>query len=93
MIEWAKKPSHKVKNHEKMRPQSRQSARLFLQPSTLELPSPFGTGGWKAHSLAGEGVGGVPIPTRVHTLWCSIYKYFVDKTDPGVLDVVDGKAA
>jgi hypothetical protein len=36
-------------------PQSRQSAKLFLQKG----------GG-------GRGVGGVPIPTRGHTLWCSI---------------------
>jgi hypothetical protein len=41
------------------RPQSRQSAKLFL--------------GGGAHSLAGERVGGVPIPTRGHalSLWYS----------------------
>jgi hypothetical protein len=71
------------------RHQSRQSAKLFLQSSELGLhsttplaagvcaPLPFGPGG-RAHSLAGEGLGGgVPIPTRGHTLWCSILKYFV----------------
>jgi hypothetical protein len=58
-----------------LRAQSRQSAKLFLQSSVLGLlhqqasvpPPPFGCGG-----------GGVPIPTRGHTLWYSrIYMYFV----------------
>ncbi len=35
-------------------------------------PPPFGPGG-----RANRGVGGVQNPTRGHTLWCSIYKYFV----------------
>jgi hypothetical protein len=45
--------------------QSRQSAKLFLQSSELGLPHP---------PPAGRGVGGVPIPTRGHTLWYSVYK-------------------
>jgi hypothetical protein len=56
----------------------------FLQSPELGLPNPFtrrlvcppppfgsgGGGGGRAHSLAGEGV---PIPTRGHRLWYSIY--------------------
>ncbi len=69
--------------------QSRQSAKLFLQSSELELPHPpWPQASVPPHSqvrggegsLACErGVGGVPVPTRGHTLWCSIYigKYFV----------------
>jgi hypothetical protein len=66
--------------------QSWQRAKLFLQSSELGLPHPLsrsgecvpppfdpGGGGGRAHSLTGEGVGGVPIPTRGHTLWCSIF--------------------
>jgi hypothetical protein len=46
--------------------QSRQSAKLFLKSSELDSPNP---------SLAGErGVGRVPIPTRGHTLWYSLYR-------------------
>ncbi len=60
--------------------QSRQNARLLLQSSELGSPtthsqaseSPsFGSGGG-THSLGGEGVG-VPILTRVQTLWYSRY--------------------
>jgi hypothetical protein len=63
-------------------PQSRQSAKLFLQSSELGLaqpltrrrvcpPPPPGSGG--SGTLAGErGVGRVPIPTRGHTLWYSL---------------------
>ncbi len=62
--------------------QSRQSVKLFLQSSELGHPQPlarkrvppppFGSGG--RSTLAGEKVGGrVPIPTRGHTLWYSIY--------------------
>ncbi len=40
-------------------PQSRRSAKLFLQSSELGLPLP----------LKRRGVGRVPIPTRGHTLW------------------------
>jgi hypothetical protein len=41
------------------------SAKLFLKSSELGLPQP---------SLAGErGVERVPIPTRGHTLWYSLY--------------------
>jgi hypothetical protein len=63
-------------------PQSRESAKRFSSrwnwdsPTPLAAgecaPPPFGTGG-RAHSLAAKGVGRVPIPTRGHTLWCSIY--------------------
>jgi hypothetical protein len=60
-------------------PQSRQSAKLFLQSSELGLsqpgecaPHPLVTGG-VAHSLAREGDRRVPIPTRGHTLWYSLY--------------------
>ncbi len=59
------------------------SAKLFLQSSALELPHPlsrsrspppFGPGGRHTGTLAcGRGFGGVPIPTRGHTLWCSVY--------------------
>jgi hypothetical protein len=72
----------------------RQSAKLFLQSSELglSLPQPLtrrrvcpppspGSGG--SGTLAGErGVGRVPIPTRGHTLWYSlfIYTYFVADT-------------
>jgi hypothetical protein len=69
-------------------PQSRQSAKLFLQSSELELPQPLTRRrvcpptphppvlGGGAHSLA-RGVGRVPIPTRRHrytvVLWYSLY--------------------
>ncbi len=62
------------------------SARLFIKSSELGFsnpspagecaPPPFGTGG-RAHSLAREGSGRVPIPKRGNTLWYSIYMYFV----------------
>ncbi len=66
--------------------QSRQSAKLFLQSSKFGLPQPltrrrvcpppFGSGG--RGTLAGERGGvRVPIPTRGHTLWYSLYMYFV----------------
>jgi hypothetical protein len=62
--------------------QSRQRAKLLLQSSELGLPQPlahrrgspplFWGGG--ACTLAGErGVGRVPIPTRGHTQWYSLY--------------------
>jgi hypothetical protein len=66
------------------RPQSRQSAKLFLQSSELGLPHPFtrrrvcapsfGPGGGYTLACRREG-GGVPIPTRGHTLWYSIGIY------------------
>jgi hypothetical protein len=66
-------------------PQSRQSARLFLQSSELGLPLPLtrrrvcpspGSGG--RGTLAGErGVGRVPILTRGYTLWYSVYLHTV----------------
>jgi hypothetical protein len=64
--------------------QSRQRAKLFLQSSELRLPHapltrrrvcphPLAQG-WEAHALAcGRGVGAVPIQTRGHTLWYSVY--------------------
>ncbi len=61
-------------------PQSRQSAKLFLKSSELGVPQPLnrrrvcplGSGG--RGTLAGErGVGRVPIPTRGHTLWYSLF--------------------
>jgi hypothetical protein len=69
-------------------PQSRQSAKPFLQSSELGLSHPFsrrrvcpptlwsGAGGHTPHSLAGEGLGwgrGGPIPTRGHTLRGALY--------------------
>ncbi len=54
-------------------PQSRQSAKLFLQSSELGLPHPLSRRRLCPPTLCGRGVGGVPIPTRGHTLWCSIY--------------------
>ncbi len=62
------------------RAQSRQSAKLFLQSSESGLPHPiscrgvppFGPVGREGTFACGRGVGGVPIPTRGHTLWCSI---------------------
>ncbi len=64
--------------------QSKQSAKLFLQSSELGLPQPLtrrrvcptlpSPGFWGRASLAGErGVGRVPISTRGHTLWYSLY--------------------
>jgi hypothetical protein len=63
--------------------QSRQSARLFLQSSELELPTPSPAGqcvlplvpGGGTHSLAGEGVWGVPIRTKGQILWYSRFVY------------------
>jgi hypothetical protein len=64
-------------------PQSRQSAKLFLQSSELGLPHPLPAGecahpplwlGGGGGTLAYErGVGGIPIPTREHTQWYSVY--------------------
>jgi hypothetical protein len=59
--------------------QSRQSAKLFLQSTDLELPPrwrvcpPTLWSGREGTLACGRGVGGVPIPTRGHTLWCSMY--------------------
>ncbi len=59
-------------------PQSRQSAKLFLQSSELGLPHPFsrrppfGPGG-ESTLACGRGVGGDLIPTRGHTLWGALY--------------------
>ncbi len=62
--------------------QSRQSAKLFssrrnwVSPTPLAagecaLP-PFGLGGDTL--VCGREVGGVPMPTRGHSLWCSIFR-------------------
>jgi hypothetical protein len=69
--------------HETANPQSRQSAKLFLQSSELGLPHPPLPAGecappplWSGGEgtlACGRGVGGIPIPTRGHTLWCSIF--------------------
>jgi hypothetical protein len=64
--------------------QSRQSAKLFLQSSELGLAYPLSRGrerpppptlwsGGEGTLACGRGIGGVPIPTSGHTLWCSIY--------------------
>ncbi len=47
-------------------------------PASKCAPLPFGPGG-EGTLACGRGVGGVLIPTRGHTLWCStyIYKNFV----------------
>jgi len=58
------------------RPQNRQSAKLFLQSSELVLPHPSPPGSGGRGTLTGSGkrrVGRVPIPTRGHTLWYSLY--------------------
>jgi hypothetical protein len=82
-------------------PQSRHSAKLFLQSSELGLPQPLtrrrvcpppcGSGG--RNTLAGKrGDGRIPIPTRGHTLWYSIYIYFVttpDSAQADLLEVID----
>jgi hypothetical protein len=59
------------------------SGRNWDYPTLLaagECAPPTLWSGGGAHSLAG-GVGGVPIPTKGHTLWCFIYvyKYYVVK--------------
>jgi hypothetical protein len=60
-------------------PQSRQSAKLFLQSSDgidWDSPNPSPARECaRAHSPAREGLGlgRVPIPTRGHTLWFSFY--------------------
>ncbi len=36
-------------------------------------PLHFGSGGGGAHSLGGDGLG-IPIPTRGHTLWYSVFR-------------------
>ncbi len=61
--------------------QSRQRAKFFLQPSELELPQPLTRRRvWSPLWFRGEGhtrwrerCWGVPIPTRGHTLWYSLY--------------------
>ncbi len=51
------------------------SRRNWNSPTPLAAgecaPPPFDPGG--GHTRLREGVGGVPIPTRGHKLWCSIY--------------------
>ncbi len=58
-------------------PQSRQSAKIFTQSLELGLPNPHSRRrvlvGGKGTLACGRGVGGVPIPTKGHTLWCSVY--------------------
>ncbi len=58
------------------------SAKLFLQRRNWNSPTPLGAGGCapphfgpggEGTLACGKGVGGVPIPTRGHTLWCSVY--------------------
>jgi hypothetical protein len=66
-------------------PQSRQSAKLFLQSSEMGhpqpptrrrvCPPPFGSGG--AHSLAGEGLGESQFRRVTYTVVFCIFKYFV----------------
>ncbi len=71
-------------------PQSRQSAKLFLQSSELGLPTPLaavecaphplvrGGGGRRAHSLAGEGLGESQFRRGdLHSGALYMYKYFV----------------
>jgi hypothetical protein len=62
--------------------QSRQSAKLFLKSSELGLPQPLTSRrvcplppviGGRGTLAGGTGVGRVPIPTRGHTLWYSLY--------------------
>jgi hypothetical protein len=67
-------------SNQQERPQSRQSAKLFLQSSKLGPPQPQASvlphplvGGREGTLACGRGVGGVPISTRGHTLWCFIY--------------------
>ncbi len=65
----------------------RQSAKLFSSRRNWDNPKPSPTGECAPHpplwlggrgTLAGErGSGRVPIPTRGHTLWYSICKYFL----------------
>ncbi len=73
--------SHKIFSRRE-RAQSRQSAKPFLQRRNWNSPTPLGAGGCAPPTLwsGGEGtlacgkrVGGVPIPTRGQTLWCSVY--------------------
>jgi hypothetical protein len=65
-------------------PQSRQSARPFLQSSELGLLTPSSAGECVplpplvqggGHSRLRERGWGIPIPTRGHTLWYSKYEY------------------
>jgi hypothetical protein len=61
------------RNSSKNQPQSRQSVKIFLKSSELGLSQPPRF--WGRVILAGErGIGRVPIPTRGHTLWYSLYK-------------------
>ncbi len=80
-------------------PQSRQSAKLFIRSSELGLlqplsrrrlckpPAPPGSGG---RGTLERGVGRVPIPTRGHTLWYSLYirtlcfVLYTDDFHPGI---------
>jgi hypothetical protein len=77
-----------AKNCRRFRPsdggtESRQSALGFFFPPNWDpptpssagecAPSPFGSGG-RAHSLAGEGGGGVPIPTSGHAVQHKVNK-------------------
>ncbi len=76
-------------------PQSRQSAKPFLQSLELGLPHPltrirpFGSGG-KAHLLAGEGVGD-PNSDAGTSLWysryllCGSFYFVVEKLCNGVV--------
>ncbi len=59
-------------NHRVGRVLSFFSSRRNWDSPTPTAPPPFGPGGEGTLSC-GRGVGGVPIPTRGHTLWCSIY--------------------
>ncbi len=74
--------------------QGRQSVKPFLQSSVLgptpspSVPSPL----WFRGTLAcGRAGGGVPIPTRGHTLWyLNIYMYFVRRDHvQRILDIVE----
>jgi hypothetical protein len=63
-----------------MLPQSRQSAKLFLQSLELGLPHPSPAGECapplvprEGHTRLRERGGGVPVPRRGHSLWYSLY--------------------
>jgi hypothetical protein len=59
----------KLLNRSDRKAQSRQSAKLFLQSSELSLPQPL------IRSRMCPLGGRVPIPTRGHTQWYSVYIY------------------